>query len=97
MPNEDLTRDAKLLLKQSVKNNFEEVASKISLEGTEVDEGLAEKGVPFEKIIRVSQQKNTSFIVAGSLNKGKADPFRLSITIEKFIRKNQVPLWCGQK
>lgn len=90
---ETLSEQTKSLLEQYINNKLGELKEKISDEGIYVSDIVVEKGVAFEKIIQVAQEKNVNVIVAGSGSKDMNDNFKLGTTVEKLMRKNQIPLW----
>ncbi|PLX15862.1 MAG: hypothetical protein C0597_08370 [Marinilabiliales bacterium] len=90
---EAVSEETKILIEQTVHNNLLEVKEKILKEDVYVSEVIIERGVVFEKIIQVAQGRNVNLIVAGSGSKDGNDKFKLGTTVEKLMRKNQIPLW----
>jgi nucleotide-binding universal stress UspA family protein len=90
---ENVSEETKILIEQSIHNKLVELKEQISKEGVSVSDILIESGVVFEKIIQVAQARNVNVIVAGSGSKDKNDNFKLGTTVEKLMRKNQIPLW----
>lgn len=90
---ENVSEETKILIEQSIHNKLVELKEQISKEGVNVSDILIERGVAFEKIIQVAQARNVNVIVAGSGSKDKNDNFKLGTTVEKLMRKNQIPLW----
>ncbi len=90
---ENVSEETKKLIEQSIQNRLHELKEKISKDGAYVSDIIIEKGVAFEKIIQVAQARNVNVIVAGSGSKDHNDNFKLGTTVEKLMRKNQIPLW----
>lgn len=90
---ENVSEETKTLIEQSIHNKLTELKEQISKEGVSVSDILIENGVAFEKIIQVAQARNVNVIVAGSGSKDNNDNFKLGTTVEKLMRKNQIPLW----
>lgn len=90
---ENVSEKTKTLIEQSIHNKLVELKEQIFKEGVSVSDILIESGVAFEKIIQVAQAQNVNVIVAGSGSKDKNDNFKLGTTVEKLMRKNQIPLW----
>lgn len=78
---------------ESVKLKLENISSTIKSKGIEVNKIIIEKGVPFEKIILEAQNNEYNVIIAGSGNKEKQEAYKLGTTVEKIVRKNQIPVW----
>lgn len=90
---ENVSPETKLLIKQSIQNRLDNIKLQITNEGVSVSEIMIENGVPFEKIIQIAQARNVNVIIAGSGSKNGNDNFKLGTTVEKLMRKNQIPLW----
>lgn len=90
---ENVSEETIKFIEQSIYSKLVELKGQISKEGVSVSDILIEKGVAFEKIIQVAQERNVNVIVAGSGSKDSNDNFKLGTTVEKLMRKNQIPLW----
>jgi nucleotide-binding universal stress UspA family protein len=88
-----ISKDAEELLEAFTKEKLEELLAHIRESGVISTDFLIRYGIPFENIIDVAQYSEFNVIVAGSGNKGDDDTFQLGTTVEKLMRKNQVPLW----
>jgi len=91
-PYRNFMKETELLLEVAIKEKLMDLKLKISAEKVEVSE-IIEKGVAFEKIIEIAQEIDANVIVVGSGSKNKHDNFKLGTTVEKLMRKNQIPLW----
>jgi universal stress protein E len=89
----NIPKESEGILEQYSRENLQTLASRIREDGIEVADTIIRKGVPFENIILVAQTMDFNVIVAGAGNKKEDEIFRLGTTVEKLIRKNQVPLW----
>jgi len=92
-PDNNVSGELQAILMDSINNRFKELQSRIEKENITVESATSEKGIPFERIIQRARTSNPNVIVAGSGNKKEGDVFRLGTTVEKLMRKNQVPLW----
>lgn len=92
-PDNNISGELETFLMESIKNRFRELQSRIEKENITVESATTEKGIPFERIIQRARTSNPNVIMAGSGNKKEGDVFRLGTTVEKLMRKNQVPLW----
>lgn len=90
---EDFPEETERFLEIAIKDNLEKIKTKITEADIEVANIMMEKGVAFEKIIQIAQDKDVNVIVVGSGSKKENDNFKLGTTVEKLMRKNQVPLW----
>ena len=63
----------------------EDIKSRIEL--------IIERGVVFERIGHTAISRDVNVVIAGSGNGSGNDRFHLGTTVEKLMRKNQVPLW----
>jgi len=91
-PYRNFMKETELLLEVAIKEKLMDLKLKISAEKVEVSD-IIEKGVVFEKIIEVAQEIDANVIIVGSGSKNKHDNFKLGTTVEKLMRKNQIPLW----
>lgn len=80
-------------IEESVSSNLEKITAQINAKGIDVRDSIVEHGVPFEKIIHEAQTNEYNVIVAGSGKKAEDEAFKLGTTVEKLIRKNQIPIW----
>lgn len=90
---ENLPKETESFLRQTTNEKLQQIRAKIIAEKVTFNEIIIEKGVPFEKIIQISQTKDINIIIVGSGTKTKNDTFKLGTTVEKLMRKNQVPVW----
>ncbi|MBN2349989.1 MAG: universal stress protein [Bacteroidales bacterium] len=81
------------IIKDSCALKLNDIADRIRAEGIEVADIKLEIGEPFEKIILEAQNNEYNVIIAGSGNKKTEDVYKLGTTVEKIMRKNQIPLW----
>ena len=89
----NISKDAEELLESYTKEKLEELAARIRKSGVKRTNFLIRHGISFENIVDVAQHSDFNVIVAGSGNKRNDEPFQLGTTVEKLMRKNQVPLW----
>jgi len=80
-------------VEESVASKLEKIASDVKAKGVDLKESIIEHGVPFEKIIHEAQTGDYNVIVVGSAKKAKDETYKLGSTVEKLIRKNQIPVW----
>ncbi|HER08357.1 MAG TPA: hypothetical protein ENO20_05535 [Bacteroides sp.] len=92
-PDNNISRELEAFLEKSINEKFKELRARIEKENITVGDTTLERGAPFEKIIQKARTSNPNVIVVGSGNKKEGDVFRLGTTVEKLMRKNQVPLW----
>ncbi len=92
-----LSNDFKKIIEASVESKLQEIAERIRAKGGVVKKIIIEKGVPFEKLIQEGQEGDYNVMVVGSGNKPSGESFRLGTTVEKLMRKNQIPLWVVKK
>ncbi len=90
---ETLTKETEKKIEIYTYNRISEIKVKIFKENLDIPEVIIEKGIAFEKIIQVAQKKNVNVIIVGSGSKSHDDKFKLGTTVEKLMRKNQIPLW----
>ena len=90
---EDLSADNNELLEKAVEEQLKEQKEKIEKSGIQVADVILEKGIAVEEIIQVAQDRNVNVMVVGSGNKTSDDHFKLGITVEKLMQKNQIPIW----
>lgn len=90
---EDLSADNNELLEKAVEEQLKEQKDKIEKNGIQVADVILEKGIAVEEIIQVAQDRNVNVMVVGSGNKTSNDHFKLGITVEKLMQKNQIPIW----
>lgn len=90
---ENISEQLKTMVKDSIKTKLDKIAQKMKSEGITINNIIIEYGVAFEKIIQEAQNNNYNVIVAGSGNKTANDSFKLGTTVEKLVRKNQIPLF----
>lgn len=86
-------KETERFLEIAIKDNLEKVKTKITEADIEVAEIMMERGVAFEKIIQIAQDRDVNVIMVGSGSKKENDNFKLGTTVEKLMRKNQIPLW----
>jgi len=89
----DFSKESEEFYEKFAFEKLGEHKSKIENENVVVADLIFEKGVPFEKIIQVAQDKDVNVIIAGSGNKDYEEKYRLGTSVEKLMRKNQIPLW----
>jgi nucleotide-binding universal stress UspA family protein len=87
------SNDTERILEQFAREKLREKESMIRSANIEVADAIIEKGIPFERIIQIAQTMDYNVIVVGAGNKAGNDVFRLGTTVEKLMRKNQIPLW----
>jgi len=92
-PDNNVSAELEEFLMESINDRFNELRSRIEKEKISVGHIITEKGVPFERIIQMARTTNANVIVVGSGSKKEGDVFKLGTTVEKLMRKNQVPLW----
>ena len=90
---EHFPEETERFLEIAIKDNLEKVKTKITEADIEVAEIMMERGVAFEKIIQIAQDRDVNVIMVGSGSKKENDNFKLGTTVEKLMRKNQIPLW----
>ena len=90
---EKLTKETESFIRQTIDEKLQLIKAKISNEKVVVKDVIIEKGVPFEKIIQISQNNEINVVIVGAGNKTKDDNFKLGTTAEKLMRKNQIPVW----
>jgi len=90
---EKILKETEILLEEAIHEKLSVLKLKIIEEKVEVPDIIIEKGVEFEKIIETAQEIDANVIVVGSGSKNKNDKFKLGTTVEKLMRKNQIPLW----
>ncbi len=90
---ETLTKETEKKIEIYTYNRISEIKVRIFKEGLDIPDVIIEKGIAFEKIIQVAQKKNVNVIMVGSGLKSHDDNFKLGTTVEKLMRKNQIPLW----
>jgi len=78
---------------ESVSSKLDKIASDIRAKEIDLRDSIIEHGVPFEKIIEEAQINDYNVIVAGSVKKTENESYKLGTTVEKLIRKNQIPIW----
>ncbi|TLX73017.1 universal stress protein [Labilibacter sediminis] len=80
-------------IEESVAANMLKITGRINARGIDVRGSVIEHGVAFEKIIQEAQTNDYNVIVASSGKKVGAESYKLGTTVEKLIRKNQIPIW----
>lgn len=80
-------------IEKSIQDQLEKRAIKIKSAHQSVGNLMIEKGVPFERIIYVAQEKDVNVVVAGAGDNKDNENFKLGTTVQKLVRKNQIPLW----
>lgn len=93
MQGQSITEEMRGLLEKTINSNLTGIKTELEGQGVAVKGIVLEHGVPFEKIIEEAQINDYNVLVAGSGNKPESDAFKLGTTVEKLMRKNQVPLW----
>ncbi|MCG8702330.1 MAG: universal stress protein, partial [Bacteroidales bacterium] len=88
-----MSKELETLVFESVETKMSAISSQVKSKGVLVNNTLIEKGVAFEKIIQEAQSGDYNVMVVGSGNKSPNETFKLGTTVEKLMRKNQVPLW----
>jgi len=91
--NGSLSKDLKEIVKESLEEKLTKISNDIEAEGVHVRNILVEFGVPFEKIIHEAQQNDYNVIVAGAGSNKDNGVYKLGTTVQKLMRKNQIPLW----
>ncbi len=90
---ENFPEETEKFLEIVIKENLEKIKTKIIEADIEVADVIMERGVAFEKIIQIAQDRDVNVIMVGSGSKKENDNFKLGTTVEKLMRKNQIPLW----
>jgi nucleotide-binding universal stress UspA family protein len=94
LPEQNLEGETEKLLKESVRSKFEKLKTTFSDNIFKHMQLVIVKGNLFEQINLLSIQHDVDVVIAGE---GNDQNGRLSTTIEKVMRKNQVPLWLVKK
>lgn len=84
------------VFKDQAKEKLDEIAFKIKSMGLNVRKIVLTQGIPVEKIALEAQSFQYNVIVTGTGNKPKTDRFQLGTTVEKLLRKSQVPVWVAK-
>jgi nucleotide-binding universal stress UspA family protein len=90
---ESLSAETEQMLRETVWQKYQEMRGLVDAAVSDRMEFTVEKGVIFERIIHAAIQREINVIIAGSGSDTEEGRFPLSTTIEKLMRKNQVPLW----
>jgi nucleotide-binding universal stress UspA family protein len=88
-----ISRESEKLLDEYSHEKMRQIESRIKKYGVETGNVLFRKGSPFDHIIDVAHNMDFNVVVVGSGNETEDKMFQLGTTVEKLIRKNQVPLW----
>jgi nucleotide-binding universal stress UspA family protein len=94
---DQLSPELNKVVEESVDTRIKSISTEIRSKKIDLKKVIIERGVPFEKIIREAQNNDYNVIVAGSGNKSDSDAYKLGTTVEKLIRKNQIPVWVVNK
>ncbi len=93
MKEENLSEKTENLLKDTLKNRFEESLKDLDSSVKKQVSFQIGKGVVFEQIIRIAIREDINVIIAGAGTDADNEHYKLSIVMEKLIRKSQIPLW----
>lgn len=93
---ENLSQETESMMKDFLKDKFNDLKSRLPESLQEHVDVIIEKGSVFERISRVAIERDVNVIIAGAGNADKAK-YPLGTTVEKLMRKNQVPLWVVRK
>lgn len=88
-----LSSDTEALILDSVKLKFNELTEKVDRDVSDRIEMIVERGIVFERIGHTAISRDVNVVIAGSGNDSGKNRFHLGTTVEKLMRKNQVPLW----
>ena len=94
LPEQDLEDETEKLLVESVRSKFDKLKTAYSDNIFKHMRLVIEKGTLFEQINIMSIHHDVNVVIAGE---GNDQNGKLSTTIEKVMRKNQVPLWLVKK
>lgn len=81
------------LLSEGIRSRMKLIQDKLEAEKVPKFEMLVLKGNPVDKILHISESRDTDLMVIGEGNHTGKNPFRLGTTAEKLMLKNQVPLF----
>jgi nucleotide-binding universal stress UspA family protein len=80
-------------IEESVQSKLEKIASDIKAKGIKLKDSIIEHGTPFEKIINEAESNDYNVIIAGKSSKTENSAYGPGTTVDKLIRKNEVPIW----
>ncbi len=80
-------------IEESVQTKLSKIASEISAKGIQLKDHIVVHGVPFEKIIDEVETHDYNVIIAGKSSKTESAVYGPGTTVDKLIRKNEVPVW----
>ncbi len=80
-------------IEESVQTKLDKMASQITSKGIKLKESIIAHGAPFEKIIDEAAAKDYNVIIAGKSSKTENDSYGPGTTVDKLIRKNEIPVW----
>ena len=88
-----VSAETEFFIIESVNLKFRELTAMVEEKFRDRIDLIIERGVVFERIIHTAISRDVNVVIAGSGNGSNTDRFRLGTTVEKLMRKNQVPLW----
>ena len=90
---ENLSKETEEMILDTLRNRFEESMKDLN-PSTKIRVGFQiGRGVVFEQIIRTAINEDINVIIAGAGSDSDNEHYKLSISMEKLMRKSQVPLW----
>lgn len=90
---ENLSDKLGQFIEESVKSKLDKIASDIKAKKIKLKGVIIEHGVPFERIINEVETNDYNVIIAGKSSKTENAAYGPGTTVDKLIRKNEVPVW----
>ncbi len=90
---EHLSEKLDHFIEESVQTELDKIASQITSKGIKLNESVITHGAPFEKIIDEASANDYNVIIAGKSTKTENNSYGNGTTVDKLIRKNEIPVW----
>ena len=85
------------LVKQSAHINLENLKQQLLKDGMEDVDSIIQYGSVFDKTIDIAEEQEVNVILMGPGNTNATDPNYIGTSVEKVIRKANIPVWIVRK